>query len=417
MLRIARRSDGALIEIFLGALSQGMIDKLTASASSGAAIAAVTDADNIPEILETIKQIDAGVLLSIAGSKGGFTVTVKRSDGQAFDELHDSWNQSNGTLPDLDRVKCYAHFTAALVDFNPSSSLLTGQDIDQVAETQLAHHVAMHDRLEKLQTTLSETTARFLGSLEDQAIKVKEKLQEEFDEKDKKLAAEYKETQEKLEEKSRLLDERESEIDALDNTAARRQIRRDILEELGRRADKFGLTRGTRLLRLPIHIMCVSVVSLAAAGAISFSMELPTDFSRTSDLVLFAKPIGLTFIAVATSIFYIRWMNRWFEQHASAEFKLKQLQLDVERAGWIVETALDWENEEGRHIPDELLLRLSANLFGPGHDEIREAIHPSDELASALLGTASKVKLNLAGNELELDTKKLQRASASTPPS
>ena len=54
-------------------------------------------------------------------------------------------------------------------------------------------------------------------------------------------------------------------------------------------------------------------------------------------------------------------------------------------------------------IPTELLNSISKNLFTSEKGELEKVVHPADELASALLGSASKLKLNLGGNQLEFD--------------
>ncbi|WP_348719983.1 hypothetical protein [uncultured Alcanivorax sp.] len=125
--------------------------------------------------------------------------------------------------------------------------------------------------------------------------------------------------------------------------------------------------------------------------------------------ILVGKQILLSGAFGASVIFYVRWMNAWFSQHASTEFQLRQFQLDIERASWVVETALEWKDAKGSTIPAELLGPISNNLFGAESTD-SSVVTPADELASALLGTASKVRLNVAGSELELDGKKLNKA-------
>nr|WP_320010310.1 hypothetical protein [uncultured Desulfobulbus sp.] len=101
------------------------------------------------------------------------------------------------------------------------------------------------------------------------------------------------------------------------------------------------------------------------------------------------------------TLVFILPRSGFVQQHAQAEFRLKQFQLDIERASWLVETALDWDAKQDKELPNELLAGLSRNLFNFEDEKIDQVRHPVDELASALMGTASKVKLNLAGNQVE----------------
>lgn len=102
-------------------------------------------------------------------------------------------------------------------------------------------------------------------------------------------------------------------------------------------------------------------------------------------------------------MYYIRWQNRWAEQHASSEFQLQQFHIDVNRANWVIESCLEWRKDTESVIPTVLLESITRNLFDNKTDDIEKAIHPSDELASALLGSASKLKMKIGENELEFD--------------
>jgi hypothetical protein len=69
----------------------------------------------------------------------------------------------------------------------------------------------------------------------------------------------------------------------------------------------------------------------------------------------------------------------------------------------VIESCLEWKKETSSDIPPELLQSITRNLFVLKEGELESVIHPADELASALLGTASNLKLNVAGNEIEFN--------------
>ncbi len=111
--------------------------------------------------------------------------------------------------------------------------------------------------------------------------------------------------------------------------------------------------------------------------------------------LLLRVPITAAAFAAAV-IYYIRWNDRWFQQHADEEFRLKRLDLDIDRASWVVEMALEWKEEKGSDIPKELIDRLSRNLFTEG--EVREPIrHPSEDMLSKVLGASSGLRLQIPG--------------------
>jgi len=105
-------------------------------------------------------------------------------------------------------------------------------------------------------------------------------------------------------------------------------------------------------------------------------------------------------------------MNRWFERHSELEFQLKQFELDIDRATWVVETALEWRQEQHSTIPNHLLESISRNLFSRSDKDEGSDMHPADYLASALLGKASALRLALpGGRELEYGPRALKEVS------
>ena len=209
---------------------------------------------------------------------------------------------------------------------------------------------------------------------------------------------------------------------------ARRAIRADMKKRLQEHATNFTLTKKTRQLRWPIHTTVLLALA-ALVGAIGFyAME----YDRMADLL--AHPIGtpriydsgwifypllvkaavLTFAALGLLAWYIRWMNRWFDQFADAEFNLKQFELDVDRASWVVETAMEWRASQHGVIPGSLLESISRNLFSRNERDRDDELHPADYLASAILGKAARAKISIAGNEVELDRRSLREIQKET---
>jgi hypothetical protein len=103
-------------------------------------------------------------------------------------------------------------------------------------------------------------------------------------------------------------------------------------------------------------------------------------------------------------VYFIKWNNSWFQRHADEEFRLKRLEIDVDRASWIVEMALEWKERGHSEIPLPLIEKLSANIFETG-DRRPEEKSPADQLASAILGESAKLKLMTTFGEIELDRK------------
>lgn len=175
------------------------------------------------------------------------------------------------------------------------------------------------------------------------------------------------------------------------------------------------MTEGTNKLRKPIALAMIGLVAifvfLGSVSALEFY-----DILRSSDmskiLIASVKQFIYTGGAVASVVFLIRWMNRWFELHSQSEFYMKQFELDMERASWLVETSLEWKDAKGTAIPTELLESLSRNLFVNEGQKVEQVQHPADQLASALMGSASGVKLKAGDSSIEIDPRKLAKAKA-----
>ncbi|MFY0527200.1 hypothetical protein ACN28I_30000 [Archangium gephyra] len=218
----------------------------------------------------------------------------------------------------------------------------------------------------------------------------------------------------------RRLDARLADIDDRDVRHARRQIRKEQKKELEASAKEFKLTAGTQNLRRPVEWTCWVLMLLLGAGAVVSTwknlhyLDTGASFPVATWIWLWVKQAALTAGLVSTAVFYIRWNNRWLEQHASEEFRLKRLSLDLDRASWLVETAMEWKDEKGTEIPNVLVERLSAGLFEP--EKPKEAsLQPADQLASALLGASAEATIEVpGGSKIRLDRKGLKALQKGT---
>lgn len=237
------------------------------------------------------------------------------------------------------------------------------------------------------------------------------------------------------------LDARRKAIDDSDNTHARRQIRDRMLGDVSERVQNFSVSATTLAARVPVErgiqallgfllfaflwtafeltqarLQTPQIVSIAPAATTTTSTAVVTGLPNagqqpllqagqgmTSDRI--ALWIRLTLISIglgASMIYYIRWQNSWAVQFASTEQSLKQFHIDVNRANWVVETCLEWRKETQTEIPASLVNSLTRGLFSD-REPTTQVLHPADELASALLGSASKLQLDVAGNKIEID--------------
>jgi hypothetical protein len=270
-----------------------------------------------------------------------------------------------------------------------------------------------HQVLARLEDAMASMSERFAAA--------REKLEQEFDErrqKQEQVSAERLAQLEEAEAKLRAqieadreaLQERERQLDDRDNTHVRRELRDQFKKHLASFKTAFELTKGTRRLRLPIHLATWFSIVLLATGIWFFAVQAVQPSDGWAYLAYIAKPVGLTIAAIGLITCYLRCMTRWSDRHADAEFQLKQLELDMDRASWVVETAFEWKSREEQPIPNHLLESVSRNLFARADQHEETSAHPVDQLASALLGQASHAKLNIGGHEIEFGRRALKKA-------
>lgn len=419
-IKIPRAADKSLIGCFKELAELTGINQVNISALGFIAIGNVDLSSESHEIVDLLIKKNSAIIDTISMNYLGLSISFHRGGSSQpqdksgiFDEI--LFRQNNqGTVESAIAIEIVTTINRKLKAFDPKRSS-TGSTDEQAQFD--AIHISNIERLESLNENLVKNTHDYRIQLDSEfGVKV-DKLEETAEENRKKLEAEYVAKVELLKVEIEELDNKRKELDDSSNTHARREIRRDILKEIKSRQSKFSLTEGTNNLRKPIAILMLGLVTIFVALS-AISIKEFYDVLQGDDLnkILIAgiKQAIYSAGAIGSVIYMIRWMNRWFELHSQSEFELKHFELDMERASWIVETSLEWQDAKGTAIPPELLDRLSNNLFTREKENIDPLQHPADQLASALMGSASAVKLKAGDSSIEIDPRKLANAKSST---
>ena len=251
-------------------------------------------------------------------------------------------------------------------------------------------------RLEQLTQQLVKETHDYRMRLDTESAEHKRAVTTAFDEKAKELDATYEDRSVALEAREQDLNKRRRELDDRGARHARREQSRELQQKISERSKKFTLTPDTERKRRSIHAIFV-VLLLVSGGLIARSLLSPgtTAEGLALWLELGRLPFGVLGFAL-TSVFYIRWNDQWFRQHANQEFRLQQLALDVDRAGYAVEMLMEWQDEKDSEMPAILVDRLTTGLFTDQTTETR-ARHPTEDVTAALLKASSGVKIDVPG--------------------
>src|SRR5690606_17883544 len=241
----------------------------------------------------------------------------------------------------------------------------------------------------KLQERRAELEAEFLRRKEEleqqwesKAAEAQKSVAEQLEGERSKLGAEIEEARKQLRLREEAVSVREKAADDSDNRAARRKLQEDIKRVLGTRSQSFRLTQDTTKKRWPV-LVTAGVAAAVFLGLFSVLILCPNvgpDSENTRMITQSALALGFG----GALVFLLRFTQQWAKRHADEEFYLKRLELDLERASWLVEMSLEYANEAKSAIPPEMFERLSRGLFaverGP---EVR---HPLE----TLLGAASE---------------------------
>ncbi|WP_444893442.1 hypothetical protein ACJJIE_02585 [Microbulbifer sp. TRSA001] len=422
IIKLPRQVDKKVWGVFKGLASTYSVSKINVSGIGFLELRNINP-KSPPEDMEVLLSKNSSLIDKIVLTLKGLYISYHRGGKErpenksgVFDEIWISKN-NQGEISNEDKIEIFATISKELNSFDSSKSIKT----DPEAQAQLeAMHISTLERLENLNEELIRKSAEFREKLEAQYDAKSESLANKLKEDKDRLEGKYRAKNEILETKTAEVDARIKGIDDRDNTHVRRGIRQEIQEIIKSRSTEFKLTPGTNRLRIPIHILCNVLIFLFALGGIWYAAELfeylgGGSATTTNVIILAIKQLSLTAGGIATAVFYLKWLNRWFEQHSQAEFHLKQFQLDIDRASWVVETSLEWKASLGTGIPTVLMESITKNLFEKENDASVPDIDAGDQLASALLGSASKVRVQAgSGNaELEFEGKKLKKEMAS----
>ncbi len=335
-------------------------------------------------------------------------VNVQREREQGYDVI--SFTYTQDPEDPVEVVRSFAAVQKQFVPFNRAAA------IERALGPEMAEFYRLREeglcRLESLAEKIVKETHEYHMRLDTESDEHKKSLTASFEDKEKAVEEKFQKRTADLEAREKDLDKLRQELDDRSARHARREQSRDLQSKIASRSEKFTLTPDTQRKRWPIHAIFV-VLLLAAGGLIARSLFVPplTTEGITSWLEFVRLPLGIFGFAL-TAIYYIRWNDHWFRQHADQEFRLQQLALDVDRAGYAAEMLLEWQEDKGGEMPAVMVDRLTAGLFTDQTTSGR-AQHPSEDAIGVLLKAASNVRLNLPGvGEVTLagrDIKKLDR--------
>ena len=294
--------------------------------------------------------------------------------------------------------------------------------IDALHEHQVKSDELRQETIERYEKEYNERAQRRIDVAEQRFNRRKVDLEQKYEQKKQKLDERWSKRQREIQAAHAKLDARAKALDAVDSKSVRRGIRQDIKKAIAHDIENPELSESTNHKRRWVMGMFIIIMAGQLGFAIFFLFNSPeapsgtvTPYNYMEYVMYYIRQTGLIVAFVLTGFYYIRWQDRWSAQHAQREFGLKQFQLDMERASWVVEMALEWKQETENELPEQLSKQLSNNLFDDKTQNKLPETSPADHIASALLGSASKLDLDVQGQKLTLDRKGVQQLQRPTP--
>ncbi|TWD58283.1 hypothetical protein FB480_1011048 [Agrobacterium vitis] len=210
------------------------------------------------------------------------------------------------------------------------------------------------------------------------------------------------------------LEKAKKDLDDRSNTFVRRAIRTEIKENIKESLEASLFSKNTASQRTPVRFAYWIFIAMAAAFTAfsSYQISLLSSLAATTGFILIVKASIGGFTTIGLALLYLKWETSWINQQADFERILSATRTDIDRASWVVESLLEWNREANTPMPAELLSALTRRLFD-WDAKLEENQTTADSLASAILGSASNLKLGPNGAEVDIGSRGLKNLKAS----
>lgn len=281
----------------------------------------------------------------------------------------------------------------------------------------LASHHRQNLQIQQTALQVGKQAAEARTLLEQEFARRKSNLEDELKKQEVERDGVHQRRLELLGQQEASLAAREKELDDRSNTHARRELHRELKARIIERSRSLNVTPETKSNRTPIHVTVIIISAILVITIFYWSNTLAAQSAGSFFYTTSIKIASLTIALLGMVAWYLRWLNRWFERYADTEFQLKQFELDIDRASWVVEAALEWKLSQDKPMPEHLLETISRNLFSKSEKDESADMHPADYLASAILGRASGLNVKVPGGEISLTGKDIRKLQNDTMPS
>ncbi|NKL23097.1 hypothetical protein [Rhizobium leguminosarum] len=309
---------------------------------------------------------------------------------------------------------------------NPSDELT-------VLQTEIAGLAELHQKMvadtSELRQKLESDYTEQRSMLEQRRTRVLEELAEAERQSAERISAEEAQLAERL-----------AEVDASDHMFARRKLREDITLEI-----RESLARPVSSIQSSYKLLLVTVGSVAAiggcvylafesfesfislansstvdladllarAGVQAANVQMPASVPRDNSYLLWLMAIRgflLSAVAIGFTYYLVSMFRTSFDEDIRSLRELQRYGMDINRASWVIETAMEMTTKEDATLPERWIEGATAGLFQVGSNKESEVTSLS--ALGAVMGLGPEVSIGPEGAQFKLSPKAAKKAAA-----
>ncbi|MUZ65322.1 hypothetical protein [Agrobacterium vitis] len=344
----------------------------------------------------------------------GFKIHIQRNNNDPERIHYDTItiaHRQNPTPETIDFVE-FSNFVCEKMQFpKPGRPIEYDKSARGLIEQEIASLKSLHDKMIadalELRKTLEEQDALRKTNFELAAQKRELEIVEAEKSSLQRIAEEKTELNEKL-----------KEFDLSDHSRARRKLREDIssqVQEILKRPVGSGISS---IKLVVIVVICIMASTLAGR----FAYETLASFVDSVKLVqngnqLISSPmlwmlairgVILTAVSLGFVAYLVSMLRRSYDEEIHVQRQLQRYGMDINRASWVIETAMEMTTKEGATLPERWVEGATYGLFATG----QKAQDPNAITAlGAIMGLGPEVSVGPGGANIKLSSKGTKQAS------
>lgn len=362
--------------------------------------------------------------LSTENDRFSFQVSRNYNSSPYFDLIKVTAATNNPNRPTPEQFLEMEELVRSKVKF-PDQSIQFAKDnqLAGILEKEVSSLASLHQKLVADAIELRQNL-----DLED--AERRKALDEKTFETETALAAKESDSLERIAEERAELDTKIKEFDFSDHMRARRQLREQITAQV-----QGFLARAPSTLQSTQKFAYVTVICLLgafAAGVLGFlslqafialagstalavnptappvAAPLPADHTFLL-WMLALRGLALSIVTVGFLAYLITFLRRSYDDEVTTLRDLQRYGMDINRASWIIETAMEMTTKEGAQLPDRWVEGACAGLFQNGRSDDKEV--GSLAALGAVMGLGPEVSIGPGGASLKLQPKAAKKAA------